>query len=68
MSEWFEVLAGFKVEAADEDDAINRIAGAIRRGTKKGDGIYPVGTFEARLTSSPLRSERPVGQVRDEPA
>lgn len=51
---WFEVTATIKVKAADESDAINRVAGAIRHGYKKAPGVYPVGNFDARETTDPL--------------
>jgi hypothetical protein len=50
--EWFEVRATVKVRAADENDAISRVAASIR--TSEVSGLYPVGTFDARPADNPL--------------
>lgn len=50
---WFEVRATVKVLAHDENDAINRVAAGIR--CEKVDGVFAVGTFDARPTDDPTR-------------
>ena len=59
--QWFSVMVDVKVLAADKDDAINRVTGAIRNGVGKGDGktrLYPVGNFDAWPTADPIEEAR----------
>jgi dihydrodipicolinate synthase/N-acetylneuraminate lyase len=53
---WFTVTAVVEVEALDEDAASHLISDAITEAEIA--GLFPVGTFSARPTESPIERAR----------
>lgn len=59
---WYEVRAIMRVRAADEDDAVDRIATRLR-GAEKISGLFPVGAFDVAECEDPTLPQRRVTPV-----